>query len=570
MRLSLKVLINERDVAFKNKQMCNFFRLRDQVKKHMKFLKSDYLSNAVKSKNPKKLWSAIDTLCNRKNKLVSEDDAVSSDDLSSFFSSVFQPASNVDCYPDLQCLPSQRLKLNVSDVLPILGKLKRKSCGPDGLPFWLFRDCRFVLAPAITTLFNRCLSVNLFPECLKAAYVSPIPKIEKPRSVSDYRPISMLPMLSKVFEKVVCSKWLLPSIRDRIDTNQFAYIPGAGKGTVMATTSMYLHCLKYLDKRSGCVRVVTIDLKKAFDKTTHHSIAEACIRFNISRNLTLFVLSFLTNRRQRVFFNNSFSPWAAVTSGVPQGSVLGPILFCMVVDDLVPICENSLFFKYADDLTILNFYDDVKDDNLQHEVDNVVSWCKSKSLDMNLAKCFSMNIVTKKSLLCSSVSITNDVPLSDVQHLKILGCYFSADMKWDKHVDFCVRKASRRIYLILSLKRAGCSSRLLFNVYTSCIRPILLYCFPTYCNIPQFLRRKLLSVEKRIFRIISSDDELPSLFSASDVMCERLFQRIVRDPCHPLRQFFEVRQGSSRNVCPLRRPRTRTKRFLNSFIRFCP
>ena len=160
----------------------------------------------------------------------------------------------------------QNLKLDISDVLCALKRLKRKSCGPDGLPFWVFRGCRFVLAPAITAMFNRCLNANVFPECLKAANVSPILKIEKPRSVHDYRPISMLPILSfKVFERIVCSKWLVPSIRNCTDASQFAYIPGAGKGTVTTVTSIYLHCVRYLDQRSGCVRMATIDLQKAFD-----------------------------------------------------------------------------------------------------------------------------------------------------------------------------------------------------------------------------------------------------------------------------------------------------------------
>jgi len=250
---------------------------------------------------------------------------------------------------------------------------------------------------------------------------------------------------------------------------------------------------------------------------------------------------------------------------------MGPILFCMVVNDLAPVCQNSIFIKYADDLTILNLFQDSNDDNLQAEVSHVTEWCKTKGLDMNLSKCYVMNVITKKSLSCRPISITDDFFMTDANHLKILGCYFSHDMKWDKHVEMCIKNASRKVYLILSLKRAGCSSKMLFYVYSTCIRPILLYCFPTMCNMPQFLRRKLLSVEKRIYRIIACDEELPSLFCVADAMCERIFKQVESNlhVQHPLRDFFDNRLYKKRNKCPLRRPRTKTKRFCNTFIKYC-
>lgn len=378
-------------------------------------------------------------------------------------------------------------------------------------------------------------------------------------------------MLSKVFEKLICQKWLVPSIRDKIKDNQFAYIPGCGKGTVMATTSIYLNCLKFLDQKSGCIRMATIDLQKAFDRLTHFSIVQACIRFELSKNLTNLIVSFLTNRRQRVLLNQTFSSWTCVTSGVPQGSVIGPILFCMLMDDLDPVCPNSIYIKYADDLTILHSFRDENEDNLQNEIDHVFNWCKNKSLDVNMMKSNVMNVITKKSFSCNSVHAPNSGFLSDVSFMKILGCYFSSDLKWEKHIEMSVRKASRRVHLVLSLKRAGCSPSLLFTVYCTCIRPLLLYCYPTFCNIPKVLQRKLLSVEKRIFRVIGPcDDEHPSLFAAADLMCARIFQNVARDPHHPLRCFFDERRITPRNACPLKRPLTKTNRFLNSFIRYCP
>ena len=477
---------------------------------------------------------------------------ISADELCSFFASNFQPP--VFSFPNIDHLPSQTLQLNVEEVARHLSKLKRKSAGPDGLPYWVFRDCRFALAPAITILFNRCLMLCHVPTCLKVANVSPIPKCDKPSQVNDFRPISMLPLLSKLFERIFSAKWLIPGIRDKLNCSQFAYVPGSGKGTVMAVTSMYLHVLKYLDIDSGAVRIAAIDLSKAFDSITHDSIINACIRFNLSKDVTLWIKSYFSDRRQRVSLNGTYTEWKSVTSGVPQGSVIGPILFCLVVDSLKPLCDNSIFIKYADDLTILHFIRNDSDDNLQTEIDNVLQWCNDKSLSVNVTKSCVMDCVTKKSLSCRYVD-----SFKNVSCIKILGCFLSCDFKWNKHVEYVIKKASKRIYLMLSLKRAGCPPDLLFNVYVTCIWPILLYPFPAFCNIPQYLKRRIISVENRVFKIIGQSDDCPiSLFAAADQMCVTLFNKVVADSLHPLRRFFDERRVSHlRNTCPLKNPRQR-------------
>ncbi len=381
----------------------------------------------------------------------------------------------------------------------------------------------------------------------------------------------MLPLLSKVFEKLLCHKWLKPVIRDKLGGDQFAYVPGVGKGTTNAITSLYLHILKYLDQKPGAVRVLAVDLSKAFDKLTHVSILRACISFNFSRDITLLIMSYLSNRKHRVVLNGTFSQWANVTSGVPQGSVLGPILFCLVMDSLKPVNENSIYVKYADDLTVLNFFRQTSDDNLQSELHNVKSWCVNNSLTVNLDKSFVMNVITKKSLTCEPIVFSEECVLPTVPALNILGTFLSSDLKWNRHVDFCVKKASKRIFLISSLKRANCPPKLLFDVYRSCIRSVLLYPFPVFCNAPKFLLRKILNVEKRVLKIINSENfSEPSIFKAGDRMCEELFCKVTEDAEHPLRYFFIERSFSNSRSCAiLKKPATKTQRFLNSFIRYC-
>ena len=157
----------------------------------------------------------------------------------------------------------------------------------------------------------------------------------------------------------------MPCIRDELDNSQFAYVPGSGKGTITAVTSIYMHALKFLDSESGAVRIATVDLLKTFDSVTHVSVINACTHFKLSKNVIRLIISYLSNRQQRVFVNGSFSSWTNVTSGVPQGSVVGPVLFCLVMNCLKPVCDSSIFIKYADDLTILHFIRSQADDCLQ-------------------------------------------------------------------------------------------------------------------------------------------------------------------------------------------------------------
>lgn len=357
------------------------------------------------------------------------------------------------------------------------------------------------------------------------------------------------------------------------DVNQFAYIPGPGKGTAVALTTLYLHVLRFLDNKSGAVRVAAVDLSKAFDTLTHNCIMDACIRFELPKAVVTWILSYLSDRRQRVCLNGNFSDPVTITRGVPQGSVIGPLLFSLVIDSLSPVCDNSCFLKYADDLTILHFVREAADDKLQMEIDNVRDWTKQHSLLINVSKCCVLDVITKRSLICNPVFLS-ETQVENVARLKILGCIISQDLKWNHFVDFLSKKASQRVYLILCLKRAGCPSHLLFRAYCAYIRPLLLYAYPAACNMTLYLKQKLERVEKRVMRLIEDDNGV-SLFSVADKICVKLLDKVLCEPKHPLRTFFDVNptHGHSRILrksCCLRRPMTRTRRFKDSFIKFCP
>ena len=131
-----------------------------------------------------------------------------------------------------------------------------------------------------------------------------------------------------------------------------------------------------------------------------------------------------------------------------------------------------------------------------------------------------------------------------------------------------IKKASRRIFLMLNLSRAACPPHIIFKAYCAYVRSVLLYSFPAFCNIPAYLKLKMIRIENRVFRLLGQHN-FPSLFVAGDEICRRVFDDVVRHPDHPLRRFFTLRQSSrTRSRAILQPPRTRTSRFKNSFLRF--
>ena len=283
---------------------------------------------------------------------------------------------------------------------------KKKSPGPDGVPHWILQRYASLLSPAVTRLFNQSFEDGRVPACFKEAIITPVPKKPRPSCPGDYRPISLLPLLSKIAEKIVATHWIKPYIRGRLQADQFAYIPGPGTGTSTALTLLYHKVLQFLDGESGAVRLLSIDFSRAFDKLPHSAIQQAIMSFNFPGEAVAWISDFLTNRRQRTRADGILSSWAKVTSGVPQGSVIGPLLFCTVLDSLSPLHDNTRMIKYADDVTILHFVRETGDESLQSEWDHVTSWSSRIGLPVNAAKCAVMDYVTKSGLTLPPVRVS--------------------------------------------------------------------------------------------------------------------------------------------------------------------
>lgn len=218
-----------------------------------------------------------------------------------------------------------------------------------------------------------------------------------------------------------------------------------------------------------------------------------------------------------------------------------------------------------DDLIVLHFLLTPEEDHIDMEWRKITSWADDLKLAINPNKSCIMNVTANSNFPFCDFSF-----VESVSKIKFLGCIISEDLKWNSHIDFVVKKVSKRIFLILNLRRADCEPCWIYRAYCAFIRSVMLYAYPAMCNMPEYLKNKLIRIENRMKRIFGADVFHKSLSLVGDQICQNLVRNVISDVHHPLRTFFKSRISRTRNKCPLMRPKIRTQRYGKTFIKYCP
>ena len=337
-------------------------------------------------------------------------------------------------------------EISLDDVFRLLFDIKcSKASGPDKISARLIKDSAKVIAPSLTIIFNCSLSTGVFPEDWKNARVSPIYKSGKKIDPSNYRPISVLSVVAKLFEKLVFEQMNQYLNENDILTNhQFGF--RKSHSTLMSLLNATNNWLLAIDQ--GLINgVLFLDVKKAFDTVDHHILIDKLKLYGI-KGMALKCTSYLTCRKQSCNVNNVIS--TIIRCSVPQGSNLGPLLFLLYINDLPNCLQYSMPSMFADDtnITVTGNSSEMIEIKLNSDLSKIHTWLVSNKLTLNVSNTEYMIIGSRYHL-----SKINEYPniniggqnIKRVESTKSLGVVIDEKLNWEEHIDNISKKASKGI-----------------------------------------------------------------------------------------------------------------------------
>jgi hypothetical protein len=394
---------------------------------------------------------------------------------------------------------------NVSEmtVSKIIDSLKSKSSqGIDKLSSILLKKIKSPLIKPISVLINQSLESGIFPDRLKIAKILPIYKKDNEHILNNYRPISLLPVISKIFEKVIFQQ-----LHNFFKENNLYYNCQYGFREAHSTEHAVLELIDkvvmQLDNNKLPVAIF-MDLTKAFDTINHSILLQKLQYYGIRNNALSLLDSYLTNRKQYVEIDNIQSEFSNISTGVPQGSILGPLLFTIYINDISSSSEIFQTISYADDTTLLislsqkNGETDPPAETLNIELKKYIDWLQLNALSLNIDKTNCMIFSSyKRSFTHPKIKINGKL-LKFVENFNFLDITIDRYLKWNSHVDKISSKISKVLGILNHLKKY-LPAQILKTIYDALINPHLHYgllCWGTQSN-------RILKLQKKAVRIIT-------------------------------------------------------------------
>ena len=387
------------------------------------------------------------------------------------------------------------------EILSITRNLKSSfSSGIDGLSSNLIRQIIPSIAKPFTHICNNSFLNGSFPEGMKLSKVIPIFKNGDPNCVNNYRPISLLPTLSKVLERLMFNRlYKYLSVNDLINKQQFGFRPGH------STELALIHAVEQLNSfiEDKCASLaIYIDLSKAFDALNHEILLYKLNVYGVRGHALQWFTSYLSNRKQLVKVNDCNSDYVTINTGVPQGSILGPLLFLIYVNDLTRSSQIASFILYADDTNL--FFSDKDVNSLiqkaNTELEKVCHWFRANMLQLNSSKTKFM-VFNRGKPLDRNVELKIDQePIIKVDSVNFLGVILDDQLSWDKHILHITTKVSRNIG-IMSKVRSFLPEHILRVLYCTLILPFFDYCNIIWGRARQKRMNRLFLLQKRAIRL---------------------------------------------------------------------
>ena len=418
-----------------------------QIKNNLK-INWQYIKNKSKTK-----VGVADLVINPddKNSAKTSNETEKAEVLSKFFSSVFvcEPKDEIPSIETRTLLKSMpELLISRDEIIKLLQKLDiSKSSGPDNLHPMFLKELALELSEPLCTIFNASIMTNTIPNDWKKGHISALFKKGQRCLASNYRPVSLTSIICKTIEKLVRQHIIdHMKINKLFSKKQYGFISGR-------STSLQL--LNVIDKWTEAldqglyIDCIYMDFMKAFDRVPHERLLSKMKAYGISNGILCWVRDFLSDRIQKVIVNGSSSNWSEVTSGIPQGSVLGPLLFVIYINDL-PDVVNSEAFLFADDTKLFRVIENNTDiEILQEDLTNLQEWSDLWLLKFHPDKCKvirygNSSFVPRYMMMNNS----NEHILECADKEKDIGVIFDASLQFEIHMKEKISKASSIFALI--------------------------------------------------------------------------------------------------------------------------